>query len=235
MKCIKNLLNRNKTEPERPTIKYYEPDFYYTDDKMKTHGKYKTKSGKARGLIVHYTAGRLGDPHLTVKGLSERGLGCMAMGPRGMIAYPKGLDPMTTVAWHSGTSKIHGVTGISRYCMGMEIQCPGKLDKKGNDYYTWYGEKVDKELQCRFKKNQEGDYGYQTDGVYQRFTEAQEKALFNFCMWQLSVNNEFKIDWVMGHDEVCHPRGRKTDPGGSLSVTMEQFRQRLRDASDENT
>jgi len=42
----------------------------------------------------------------------------------------------------------------------------------------------------------------------------------------MDVNPEFRADWVAGHDEVSP--GRKSDPGGSLSMTMPQFRYMLK-------
>ncbi len=57
--------------------------------------------------------------------------------------------------------------------------------------------------------------------------------MVNFCLWQLKVNPEFKVDWIMGHDEVAIPLGRKSDPGGCLSVTMPEFREIIKERGGE--
>lgn len=70
-------------------------------------------------------------------------------------------------------------------------------------------------------------------GTYEKYTEKQEQALIELVLW-LKKNNPsvFNLDYVLGHDEVAGPSGigrwRKTDPGGSLSMTMDKFRTLLK-------
>ena len=63
-------------------------------------------------------------------------------------------------------------------------------------------------------------------GYYQAFTSEQEKALVDLCLYLDSTYESFSLDNVLGHDEVAP--GRKNDPGGSLSMTMPEFRQFLK-------
>jgi len=180
--------------------------------KYKTHGKFKTKSGKAKGLVVHYTvSGRSqASAKNVVTYLAKEGLGCPVMDENGIIYVPEGFNYLTDVAYHAGASSWKGVTGISAYCIGMEICNWGTAGK----------EKGAKDLRVvSAKENIKA-------GTYQMFTEAQEKALINLCLWLKKNNPEFDFDWVVGHDEIAPTR--KSDPGGSLSMTMPALRKLLK-------
>lgn len=184
-------------EPERPS----DPpkDFPYELPRIvvvrgvryNTHGHFRTNSGNAKGLIVHYTvSGRTPQAAVgVVRYLAKKGLGCPVMDENGVIYVPEGFDLQRDVAWHAGKSSWKGLNGMSQYCIGMEICCLGR----------------------------------RKDGTFERYTAAQEEALINFILWQLDVNPDFEIDYVLGHDEVSP--GRKTDPGKSLSWTMPEFRE----------
>lgn len=222
MRCI--FGSKTRQEPERPTIHFAEPNMVVHKLSMKTRGKYRTKSGQAKGLIVHYTAGRnngLG----TLNSLAKRGLGCLVMTEDGAI-HRASSQAMNRVAYHAGTSEKYGAKGMSFYCMGMEICNAGLLESKGDKFVSWFGETYDRSEVRTVQKSQGG---YLRGGDYHAYTKAQEDALINFCLWQKSVNPEFDFDWVLGHDEVAVPRGRKSDPGGSLSMPMPAFRQKLKD------
>lgn len=207
-------------EPERPSpsieeketelLKYEMPTIVRVPGvKFKVRGQYKTKSKKAQGLVVHYTVS--GRTEKSAKGvvnyLAKEGLGCMVMDENGIIYVPENFDIEREYAYHAGTSSWLGKSGISAYCMGMEICCWGR-DSKVGPFRESKGE-------ANIKK-----------GKYQAYTEAQEKALINFIKWQMDVNPEFSVDWVVGHDEIAPTR--KSDPGASLSMTMPEFRKQLR-------
>jgi len=52
--------------------------------------------------------------------------------------------------------------------------------------------------------------------------------LFKLLRWlEYNGNGIFKLDFVLGHDEVAP--SRKNDPGGSLSMTMPEFRKKLKE------
>lgn len=64
-------------------------------------------------------------------------------------------------------------------------------------------------------------------GKYQQYTEAQEKSLINFILWAKSKNRTFDLDYITGHDELRKEAGKtgdKQDPGGSLSMPMQELR-----------
>lgn len=198
-------------EPERhsvaPVLKYTMPTIVRVPGvKYKVVGKYKTKTKQAKGLVVHYTvSGRTAQAAKNVVAyMARNGLGCMVMDENGIIYVPENFNLQTDVAYHAGKSSWRGLSGMSYYCMGMEICCWGKGAKVG-PFRT-----VAKKTDNRQK------------GTYQTYTAAQEKSLENFILWQLDVNPEFDINFVAGHDEIAPLR--KSDPGGSLSVGMPAFR-----------
>lgn len=198
-------------EPERasvaPKLNYTMPTIVRVPGvKFKTHGKYRTKTGNAKGLVVHYTvSGRTAKNARGVLAyLAKNGLGCMVMDEDGIIYIPENFNLQTDVAYHAGKSSWKGLSGMSYYCMGMEMCCWGKGSKVGP---------------FRVIKKQTDN---RKVGTYQAYTAAQEKSLENFVLWQLDVNPEFDINFVAGHDEIAPLR--KSDPGGSLSVGMPAFR-----------
>lgn len=226
MRCI--FGSKTSQEPERPTIHYHEPTMVTHAIKMKTRGKYRTKSGMPKGLIVHYTAGR-NNGGGTIASMAKRGLGCLVMTEDGTI-HQSNHQKINQVAYHAGTSEKYGVKGLSFYCMGMEICNAGLLEAKGDKFVSWFGEKYDRD---EVRTVQKSSGGYLRGGDYHKYTKAQEDALINFCLWQKATNPEFDFDWVLGHDEVASPRGRKSDPGGSLSMPMPALRQKLKDMWDQ--
>lgn len=218
----------NKEEPDRPDSsdlrhRYRIPNLIEVPVYVKTHGNYRTKSGRARGAVIHYTAGRSLDGAenaiATLTYLASRGLGCLVMDIAGDIYRAKNHD-LQEVAYHAGKSSWMGKTSLSYYCFGMEICCAGKLDAGGK---SWYGEQYGADKTRLVERQNEN----QKPGLYHRYTSLrQEHYLTNFLLWQLDVNPDFEIPWIVGHDEIAP--GRKSDPGGSLSMTMPQVREYLK-------
>lgn len=210
-------------EPSRltecPTTKSYDtPEIMDLDIELETHGQYLTPSKKAKGLVVHFTAGRFAngrqDAVNTLQDLAKRGYGCLVMDIDGQI-YKSWAQDLDEIAWHAGESAYLGHKGLSRYCFGMEICNGGRLE---NDGKTWYNLPIKPKEQRQIASKKSN----QKPGIYHKFTAAQEKSLIDFVLWQLDINPEFSVDFVIGHDE-CAP-DRKNDPGGSLSMTMPDFR-----------
>lgn len=197
------------------------------DIQVKLRGKYKTKTGEPKGLVVHFTAGRNRKGHedaiSCLNNMAYNGLGCLVMATDGTI-FRAANQRIDDVAYHAGESKFNSVKGLSNYCIGMEICCAGVLLKKDNKFISWFKEQYYPD-EVRFITEKKDN---QWPGYYHKFTEEQEKALIQFCLWQKSINEEFSFDWVVGHDEIAVPIGRKKDPGGSLSMTMQEFRNKLK-------
>lgn len=182
---------------------------------FKERGAYKTPSGKFSGLVVHYTVSgrKASSARSVVAYLASKGYGCMTMDEDGKIYIPEGFDIFRDWNYHAGVSKWGSASGVSNLFAGMEICCWGKDSKEGP-----------------FRESN-GEANI-IAGRYQQYTEAQEKALINFVLWARTKNPEFKLENVVGHDELrtaAGKRGDKQDPGASLSMTMPALRAKLVD------
>jgi hypothetical protein len=166
-------------EPDRPDAKppYVVPTIVDVDVQVPVRGKYKTANKKALGCVVHYTAGRYegGKPTAisTLRYLASKGLGCLILDQDGVIykAKNQGWDDY---AYHAGTSSWLGKSGISQYCMGMEIMNAGLLETKRNqdgDYVSWFGQAIAPPLVRESVKKENI-----RPGAYHKFTLKQEEA-----------------------------------------------------------
>lgn len=224
--CKKDNTEKEQDRKDSTHLRYKFkiPEIVDVDIDAKLRGKYKTKSQQAKGLVIHYTAGAFSPAETTAKRtlkyLASKGLGCMVMDINGTI-YKARNQQFDDIAYHAGKSSWLGKSGVSQYCMGMEICCAGRLSPS---LQTAWGQALPDSI----IRHSHRDFDNVKLGSYHKFTQLQENSLKNFILWQLDVNPEFSIDWVVGHDEISP--GRKTDPGYSLSMSMPEYREMLKQA-----
>jgi len=164
---------------------------------------------KPQGVVVHYTVSS--DLDSTVDFFKKNAVDIhFLIGKDGSIVQ---MVPCDKQADHAGESEWGKLKYLNRYFLGIEVVCMGpvKKDKTGKflDGYgrPYAGKPRDKlMLQNRY---------------WDPFTKAQEKALKELIDWMLATY-KFPTDNIVGHHEVA-PR-RKIDPGGSFSLTMDEFR-----------
>lgn len=133
--------------------------------------------------------------------------------------------PLDHCGSHAGHSHWDGLgDAVSHHLLGVEIACSGMLCNDGSpDWNRGHP----------FPVEEINEFHIGLDniarGKYHRMTQAQEESLSALIAW-LHYNNPdvFNLDFVLGHDEVATPHGRKSDPGGSLSVTMPDYREHLK-------
>jgi hypothetical protein len=221
---------------------YEEPEIVMVDVGISAHGSFKTKSGRPLGMVHHYTAGHLSPDSRQVtnmlKGLGKRGLGCMGMDEKGVIYVPKSLG-FKKIGYHAGKSNWLGKSGLNSYLLGMEVCNPGKVYAHKGEFFAYWD--VDskripksnaKPLDPKRVREWKASPGKQHKGYYFAFTEAQEKALINFDLWQKKTNPEFSFDYCVGHDEIS--LSGKTDPCACLSMPMADFRELLKRLAKKN-
>lgn len=196
-----------------------------TASKMSTVASYPNKY--PMGAVIHYTSGRSKqgdyDARNTVAYGSKSGHCYFCISSSGTVFQ---TFPLSEWGYHAGLSHHRNIPDkrsnpdVSSYLVGIEICCAGKLFKQSDGTFeSWFGEKYSKdEVRYVPEKNNV------KEGYYHKYTKAQEEALEQLLIWLHHNNTTFELSNVFGHDEV---KSTKSDPGGSLSVTMPEFRERL--------
>lgn len=192
---------------------------------MRTRGGYA--DGYPRGAVVHFTAGRDQTEQQARNSIDngrENGYAFFVIGPDGEVYQACPLDQW---GYHAGESNWPGLgSGVSSRLVGIEIANAGKLT---DDCKSWFGV----QYPAAETRKVTAAYGCPA-GVYKKYTPKQEIALIQLLIW-LKANNPgvFNFAYVLGHHEVAGKKGlgwwRKNDPGGALSMTMDQLRQSLTD------
>lgn len=162
-----------------------------------------------QGVVIHYTASS--DLDATVDFFKKNAVDIhFLIGKDGSIVQ---MVPCNKQADHAGESEWKNLKWLNKYFLGIEVVCLGPVKRvasgKFNDGYDrpYKGKPRDKlMLQNRF---------------WDPFTIEQEKALKELVDWMLATY-KFPVDNIVGHHEVAP--GRKIDPGGCLSLSMEEFR-----------
>ena len=191
--------------------------------KQRSKGTYQTKNGLPYGAVVHFDAGH---PDATLSRMGaiaqETGYGYWCIDGEGRVGQ---ANPLNKWSSHAGKS-YHPKLGrsVSRFLVGIEVACPGKLKHVGNGKAkSWFPRLFDLD-DCRTVKAEAN----RKAGLYYAYTEQQEEALLQALMWmKWNDPDNFSFDLVVGHDEVSPDR--KNDPGGSLNSIMPALRQRLKD------
>lgn len=187
----------------------------------------KSNSGSyPRGAVIHFTAGRAGsedEAKATFDWLQKNGLKAVVIGPLGKCYFPE--DWETKWGPHAGKSYHPALgEGVSRYLIGFEVACEGKLELRDGKFYSWFGTVVPSERVNTYTQRM----GNIEAGHYAAFTPQQVERLVELLCYLKDKYPSFDFDLVVGHDEVATPKGRKNDPGGSIGMTMEQFRSFLK-------
>ena len=226
-------------EVEEARKELWYPKAIKTEGKQRTRGYYK--HGYPQGAVVHFTAGRSrnkeeggkrqADTHYeqglrSVKHSVDKGAYTYFLISRDGTVFQN--FPLNRWGYHAGKSYLPGLSGsVSDKLVGIEVMNAGKLEKKGDVYHAWFtttskGDKPFYKHEVRYFSGSKN----QAKGYYHKYSPEQEKALKELLLWLKHNNPEvFSLEKVVGHDEVSP--GRKSDPGGSLSVAMKDYRRIL--------
>ena len=199
-------------------------------NRMRERGTYS--GGYAKGMLVHFTSGHSGGLKkaiASIMGGIKNGYTFLVIADSGEIVQ---AHHITKYGYHAGESRwdhtwlMKKLVGtVSDDLVGVEMNNAGKVKKiDDNKFKTWFGTYLTKD-QVRFVEEKE--WGCPT-GYYHKYTPEQEATLIKFALW-LKQNDPvgcFDFDYVLGHHEVS--KGRKDDPGGSLSMPMSKFRELLK-------
>ena len=186
---------------------------------MHEAGKYP--KGFPEGIIVHFTAGwQNAKAKDMISYANSMGYLFFFIDEAGQVWQQFCLSGWGS---HAGQSKcpVTGRESVSRYYVGIEVACAGKLsdmDGDGDRDDTWF-----KQMNIPHQNIRKGvisNKWQKANGEYQKFTEAQEMSLKKLCTWL--CENGCNPDLIFSHEEVAP--NRKNDVGLSLSVSMDEFR-----------
>lgn len=213
---------RNGASEQAKKLAWYPLAATNKDLVMKSKGKYA--NNYPVGAVVHFTAGHfsggLNKAIDSIEGGIKNGYNFMVISYDGKVVQ---ACPLTDWGYHAGKSSWPGLgESVSSKLVGIEINCAGKLEKRGDKYYTWFNLEIPQSDVRHVAAKDNVQAGY-----YHKYSKEQEDALVELLLWMKSNNPDiFSFDFVLGHDEVAPDR--KNDPGGSLSVSMPEFRNLLK-------
>lgn len=218
MRIFKKLVKQVTSSQEKEIkIKYDKAITLPGKPFMVRAGSYQ--KGFPEGIIIHFTGG-----HSTQKGEdgvaygTSQGHRYLFMDASGRIFQQFCLSGYGS---HAGQSvcPITKRTSVSKYYVGLEIACEGKLSR---ELMTDWGARIPAE---RTRSGIINNKWQKSVGVFETFEPVQEESALEFCVWAC---RKFGFDerFVLGHDEVAGDR--KTDPGQSLSVSMDDFRKKIK-------
>lgn len=199
------------------------------------HHKMPTKEERwPKKLVIHWTAG---EPSQGGKsGIEEgasRGFTYLFLTRTGELWQGA---PLNAGGYHAGAASVSSFD-----CLGVEVACAGRLEKKGNFYVPWFAKRDDgtiNEARCIPKEeviyDEDGPADDESfEGYYQSYTVAQMKSLTKLALYCIQQMGMAPGD-IVGHDMIATPKGRKVDPGFSIGDGgMVAFRKRIAEMNAE--
>lgn len=169
-------------------------------------------------IVLHYTAGGdyLKSSVAWFMDPEAKASAHYVVGREGQIYQ---LIPLTKKAWHAGGCELEGRRGVNDYSVGIEMANWGRIhDKNGKPYVqegqTWkeydldvYPAPVDAKYRLKG-----ADGHLSVGGWWEPYPEAQVEAVAKLC-WMLMDALSIDSERIVGHEDICSPVGRKTDPG----------------------
>ncbi|HET6231655.1 MAG TPA: N-acetylmuramoyl-L-alanine amidase [Longimicrobiaceae bacterium] len=163
-----------------------------------------------RYLVMHFTAGSSAKESITwLADPQAKASAHLVIGKDGSVTQ---MVAFNKVAWHAGKSTWEGIDGLNTYSIGIELDNPGRLTRKGDHWAADFGGSYkDADVIQAVHKN-----------------ETKSSGWFKYPQAQMDVAREiatllvktYGIKEVIGHEDISP--GRKVDPGPAFP--MDQFR-----------
>ena len=170
-------------------------------------------------IIIHFTAGRSAESSAEwFKNPTAKASAHIIIGKTGKVIQQVDFN---SLAWHAGKSKWASINSFNDNSIGIELDNPGRLNKVGEKYLSWFKKEYSKENIVELQHKHE-----KTPSFWYEFTEQQIETCFNICKLLME---EYKIQDILGHDDIAPYR--KNDPGPIFP--MESFRAKLLGREDD--
>jgi galactonate dehydratase len=164
-------------------------------------------------IIIHYTAGANAQSAIDTLCDTERQVSAhLVVGADGAVSQ---LLPFNTVGWHAGKSTWQGRTSLNNYSVGIEVDNPGRLQKRNGRYISWFGTDYPEEDVLEAVHRNESELSY-----WHRFPATQLVVVEKLC---LLLVGHYGIKHILGHEEIAPER--KDDPGPAFP--LDDLRHRL--------
>jgi N-acetylmuramoyl-L-alanine amidase len=159
-----------------------------------------------RFLVMHFTAGGSAKESIGwLKNPEAKASAHIVIDKDGTITQ---MVPFDKVAWHAGKSAWAGINGLNSFSIGIELDNPGRLTKKGGQWVSDPGRKYPaSEVLVATHKNESEPSGWY------KYPKAQLDAALAVAK---AIAATYKVEDVIGHDDISP--GRKVDPGPAFPM-----------------
>jgi N-acetylmuramoyl-L-alanine amidase len=166
--------------------------------------------------VIHYTAGGPASGSISwLRNPLSKVSAHFVISRTGEITQLVSLD---RAAWHAGTSEleIDGVTRsrCNRFTIGIELANHGHLQKCGDEFFYEIGGV----LRPYYRETPvfatlEYDDGPTISGYWEPYPDEQVDALQELLLTLGQTKYRAAASYLVGHEEIALPAGRKKDPG----------------------
>jgi N-acetylmuramoyl-L-alanine amidase len=164
-------------------------------------------------LVMHYTAGQTAEGAVSwLTNKISKASAHLVVGRDGEVTQ---LVRFNRIAMHCGPSHWDGLTGMSRYSIGIELDNAGRLKRSGGKWLAWFGKEYEDDDVLQFAHKYDTKlFGWHT------YTKKQINAALEIGS---TLFEKYDLLDVVGHDDIS-PK-RKWDPGPAFP--MHSFRSRI--------
>ena len=161
-------------------------------------------------LIIHYTAGRSANSSAEwFMNPQSKASAHLVIGLDGSVRQ---LVPFNKRAFHAGVSRWADLIGLNKYSIGIELDNPGKLNRVGSSWISWFGQQYPDNMVIQAThKHQDNPAGWHI------YTQMQLETCIKIS--QLLVQ-QYQLLNILGHEDIAPLR--KEDPGPAFP--METFK-----------
>lgn len=158
-------------------------------------------------LVIHYTAGRSAEASINwLLNPVAKASAHLVIGRDGSVTQ---LVSFGDLAFHAGRSLWNGRAQLNQWSLGIELDNPGRLQRTGQVWRTWFGAKVDDDdvIVARHKHGgPEHGWHVYPDAQLQALTEVATALFAGYP----------SLREVVGHEDIAP--GRKLDPGPAFPM-----------------